>query len=55
LVGVPRPNNFGGYIPLTLVRIYGDPHSSITIDLTGVPASGDRFCRVTFSGQLVKA
>ncbi len=54
IIGVTRPDQPGGRIPLTLTRIYADPQSMVTIDLTGIPAVEGRFCRVTFSGQLVK-
>ncbi len=54
IIGVTRSDAAGGRIPLTLTRIYADPHSTLTIDLTGIPAVEGRFCRATFSGQLVK-
>jgi hypothetical protein len=54
IIGIPRLGVFGGKIPLTLTRIYADANSSVTIGVTGIPAFSDRFCRLAFSGQLVK-
>jgi len=54
IIGIPRPSQPGGLIPLTNTRIYADPKSSVTIGLTEIPAFAGRFCRVAFSGLLVK-
>ena len=54
IIGIPRPPQPGGLIPLTSTRIYADPRSSVTIGLTEVPAFAGRFCRVAFSGLLVR-
>ena len=54
IIGVTEPGVPGGKIPLTLTRIYADPDSEVTIGLSEVPASGNRSCRLTFSGQLTK-
>lgn len=55
VVGIPNPNQPGGLIPSTLTRVYADPGSTFTIDLTRVPAGSlGRFCRISVSGRLVK-
>ncbi len=54
IIGIPRPPQPGGLIPLTRTRIYADAKSSVTIGLTEIPAFSGRFCRVAFSGLLVK-
>ncbi len=46
------PNRPGGIVSLTNTRIYADPGSQVTIGLGAI--SGDSFCRLAFSGQLVK-
>jgi hypothetical protein len=52
--GSRLPTDLAIRIPLTLTRIYADPHSSVTIGLTRVSASNNRYCWLRFSGQLVK-
>jgi hypothetical protein len=54
IIGIPNASLPGGQIPLTRTRIYADPKTSVTIGLTEIPGSTGRFCRVAFSGQLVK-
>ena len=54
IIGVANADSPGGQIPLTLTRIYADSNSSVTIDVSEVPAFANRLCRLTFSGQLVK-
>ena len=54
IIGVAEPGVPGGKLPLTLTRIYADPDSEVTIGMSEVPASGNRSCSLTFSGQLVK-
>jgi hypothetical protein len=49
---VTFPTVPGGVVQLTSTRIYADPGSQVTIGLAGV--SGDSFCRLSFSGQLVR-
>jgi hypothetical protein len=45
----------GGTVPVTNVRVYADPGSIVTIGLGGIAADpGGRFCRLVFSGQLVR-
>ncbi len=53
LLGVRQNGNFEGFSDDT--RLYADPGSTISVDLTEIGASpGGRFCRLGFSGQLVK-
>ncbi|HEY7601704.1 MAG TPA: hypothetical protein VIB60_04285 [Methylomirabilota bacterium] len=52
IVLVPFASLPGGLVPLTLTRIYADPGSQVTIGLDGL--SGEKFCRMSFSGQLVR-
>ena len=49
---VTFPTLPGGVLQLTSTRIYADPGSQVTIGLAGL--SGESFCRLSFSGQLVR-
>jgi hypothetical protein len=54
IIGIPNRSTPGGLIPLTPIRIYADPKSSVTLGLTEVPGVSGRFCRAAFSAQLFK-
>lgn len=53
LLGTRQNNVFEGYSDDT--RLYADPGSTISVDITGIaPSPSGRLCRLSFSGQFVK-